>query len=380
MLRTALLLALLPLAAPAQEAAAPLPRVTVEAVAVEPVEARVSVSGTLVAREEVLVAPQVAGFPVEALLHDVGDRVAAGEVMARLDDRTLRAQLAQAEAELARAEAAGDQARSQIDSARATADEAGRALERSRRLLASGTTTQTVVDQANASDLTARAALQAAEDGAAVAEAQVAQARAARDIAALNLRNAVIRAPVAGVVSERAGRVGALAGADGAPLFRIIEGGAVEVEAEVIETELGAMAEGQEAEMRVAGLGAAAGAVRRVSPTVDPLTRLGTVRIALEADGLRPGLFASGWVVTARRDAPTVPISAVLTDAGGDHVLALEGEDTLARRDVVAGLVSGDRREIVDGLAPGDRVVARAGGFFAAGDRIVPVAAEEAAR
>ena len=356
--------------------ATPLPRVTVAPVAMAEVEARVSVSGTLVAREEVLVTPQVSGFPIEALLHDVGDRVAAGEVVARLDDRTLEAQLMQAEAELARAQAAVSQAGSQIDSARAGADEAASALDRTQRLRDGGTTTQAVLDQAVAAELTARAALQAARDGLAVAEAQVAQARAARDIAALNARNAVLRAPVSGVISERAGRVGALAGGS-EPIYRIIQDGTVEVEAEVIETELGAVEVGQPAIMRIAGVGQAEGTVRRVSPTVDPVTRLGTVRVSLEADGLRAGLFASGWIVVARRSAPTVPVSSVLTDADGDHVLALDG-DTLVREPVTAGLVDGDLREILDGVAPGDVVVARAGGFFAAGDRIVPISSEEA--
>lgn len=363
----------------AAQQAAPLPRVTVEAVAVETVEARVSISGSLVAREEVLVAAQITGYPIESLPHDVGDHVDKDDVMARINDRTLSAKLLQAEAEAARAEAATRQARSQIDSADATADEAARALERAQRLLASGTTTQAALDQAVAADLTARAAAQAAADGAAVAEAQVQEAHAARDIAALNLDNAVIRAPVSGIVSERAAQVGALAGSSALPMYRIIAGGEVELEAEVIETELGTISVGQPADLRIAGLGAVTGVVRRISPTVDPVTRLGLIRITLSAEDLRPGLFATGWIVTAQRDAPTVPLSAVLTDATGDFLLVAEG-GTLRRRDVVAGLVSGDRREIVQGVETGDLVVTRAGGFFAAGDKVTPITGAEPAQ
>ncbi|MGB3407482.1 MAG: efflux RND transporter periplasmic adaptor subunit [Jannaschia sp.] len=355
----------------------PLPRVTVEEVVVQPVEARVSISGTLVPREEVLVSSQTNGFPIEALLHDVGDWVDRGEVMARVDDRTLKAQLLQAEAEAARAESALRQASSQIDSAEATAAESDRALDRARRLLSSGTTTQALLDQAIAADLTAQATVEAARDGSAVAQAQVQQAEAARDIAALNLENAVIRAPVSGVVSERAGQVGALAGTTGEPLFRIIAGGDVEVEAEVIETELGSVEVGQPARVTVAGLGDVAGEVRRISPTVDAATRLGKVRITLASDDLRPGLFSSGWIVTTTRNAATVPVSAVLSDAAGDHVLVVV-DDVLERRDVVAGLVAGNRREIVTGLSDGDLVVSRAAAFFAAGDRVAPMLAQEA--
>lgn len=367
----ALLLAALPLAA---QDSLPPPSVTVAEVALAEVIDRVPVAGTLVSRDEVLVTPLVSGYPIEALLHDIGDSVEAGEVLARLDDRTLAAQLAQADAELARARAAVGQAQSQIDSAAANADQTASARTRTQTLRDSGTTTQAVLDQAVASDLTSQAALRTAQDGLAVSEAQVQQAEAARDIAELNLSHAIIRAPVAGIISERAGRIGAMASGSGDPLYRIIADGTVELEAEVIETDLGRIERGDAATIAIAGLATVPGTVRLIPPTVNPLNRLGTVRVTLEAEGLRPGLFASGWIVVTRRDAPTVPTAAVLSDAAGDYVLIVE-EGTLSRRDVIAGLIWDGRREIVEGVEPGQVVVARAGGFFAAGDNVTPVEA-----
>lgn len=289
--------------------------------------------------------------------------------MARVDDRTLAAQAAQAEAELMRAEAAVAQASSQIDSARATAEQAATGRGRTQRLRDAGTVTQAQLDVDVAADLTAAAALQTAQDGLAVAQAQVTQAEAARDIARMNLSNAVIRAPVAGVVSARFGQIGALAGGGGEPLFRIIRDGEVELEAQVIETALAGISVGDGVEVTVAGIGATTGTVRRVDPTVNAVNRLGTVRIGLDADGLRPGSFAGGWVVTQRDKAAGVPTSAVLTDTDGDFVLRVV-DGVLERAPVDAGLLWQDRRAIMQGLSDGDEVVARAGAFFAPGDRV----------
>ena len=370
MMRLALLLVSLALPVQAQQGAI-LPVATVAPVIRAEIVEQIPVAGSLVPRNEVLVVPQVNGYPIEALLVDIGDKVAAGDVMARLDSRTLQAQVMQAEAELVRANAAVDQARSQIDSAAATADQTSTARTRSQTLLDNGTTTQALLDQAVAADLTAQAALRTARDGLRVAQAQVQQAQAARDIAMLNLGNATIRASVAGIVSARSGQVGAIAGSTGEPLFRLIEDGVIEVEAEVIETALGQVSAGDTAQMSVAGIGIVPGSVRRISPTVNAANRLGTIRISVDAEGLRTGLFASGWIVTTQRESSTVPTTAVLTDAEGDYVLKLDG-DTLLRTPVTAGLIWNGRREVLDGLADGDIVVARAGAFFANGDRITP--------
>jgi HlyD family secretion protein len=372
MRQTILSLVLLIVASPLWGQDVPPPTVTVETARIAEVRDRIAVSGSLVPREDVEVTPRIAGYPIETLTHDIGDRVNAGDVMATLGDRTLAARLAQAEAELSRARAAVGQAQSQIDSAAASADQATTVLERTRRLQQAGTSTQVVLDSAIAADLTAQAALRTARDGLIVAQAQVQQAEAARDIAALDLSDAVIRAPVAGIVSDRAARVGALSGAGGDPMFRIIKGGTVELEAEVIETALGLISDGDAAELTVAGVGDVRGTVRRVAPTVSRVNRLGIVKVALEGADLRTGLFASGWITVARRDAVTVPSTAVLSDGAGDFVLEVEG-DILRRRDIVAGLLWNGRREVSSGLDEGAVVVARAGGFFAGGDRITPV-------
>jgi HlyD family secretion protein len=356
--------------APAKPA---VPTVTVVQAAQAEMVGRVPVSGTLVPRQEVLVYPQVNGFTIDTLAVDVGDLVAKGDVLAQLNSRTLDAQRAQAAAELARAQAAISQARSQIDSTEASATQAGQTLRRTQTLRDNGTVTQAQLDEAIAASQTADAAAASARDGLAVAEAQAQQARAQLDIAELNLDHATLRSPVDGVISSRNGQIGAIAASGGEPIFRIIQDGEVEVEAEVIETALGDIVAGDRAELDIAGIGRAAGEVRRVSPTVDATTRLGTIRVTVdEAAGLRSGLFASGWIITDERTSLAVPSSAVLTDMEGTYVLAVE-DDRLRKMEVRTGLIWDGRREILEGLSEGDMVVAKAGAFYGDGDAVRPV-------
>ncbi|SNT75198.1 efflux RND transporter periplasmic adaptor subunit [Paracoccus seriniphilus] len=332
--------------------------------------ARVPVSGSLVARQEVQVFPKVTGFEITEILAETGDRVEQGQVLARLSNDTLSAQLAQAEAEYQRALAGVGQARSNIDSAEASLTQAVTALERARRLRQSGNTSQAALDQAVATEANARASAASASDGLAVAQAALAEANAARRIARLNLEYADIKAPVAGLVVARNAELGALSGGSAAPLFTLIADGEIELEAEVIETALPKLSQGDPVDVEIAGLGNVEGAVRLVPASVDPVTRLGLMRISLKDKAeLRSGLFASGWVTTDRREAITVPATAVLADATGERVQVV-ADGRIETRPVRAGLLWQGRREILEGLAEGEQVVARSGAFFRDGDQV----------
>jgi len=358
------------------------PTVTVVEATQAEVIGQVRITGTLVARDEILVHPQVTGYTIDKLYFDIGDTVTEGEVLAELNDLTLAAQLAQAKAEFASVEAQIGQAGSQINAARAALTQAEAELARAQQLRQSGTGTQASLDTATASAATARANLASAVDGLAVAQAQKLQAKAGLDIARLNLDHATIKAPHSGLISARDTQVGAIAASGGEPIFRLIANGIIEVEAEVVETSLSGISSGDLVVLIIAGVGEVSGRVRLISPTVDPLTRLGTVKVSInDAQHLRVGLFASGWVITERRQALTIPSSAVLTGADSAYVLVVN-DGVVSRRDIVAGLLWQNLREVVTGLEPGDVVMARAGAFFAEGDLVNPVvsAAAEAGK
>lgn len=335
--------------------------------------ARVLVTGTLVARTDILVAPEVEGLRVVALEADIGDRVEAGQILARLERETMEVQLAQRDAAIARARAAIAQSKSAIAQAEARWQEARNALDRGQSLKNSGFLSDSTLDQRQAAARTAEAALVSARDGLTLAEAELVQSEAQRRDVVWRLGKTEIRAPAAGIVSQRNARVGGVAVGVGEPMFRIIGGGEIELEAEVPEIDIARLAEGQTATIEAAGAGDVSGRVRLVSPEVDRATRLGRVRIALGHDPrLRIGSFARGSVVVARSQGWALPTTAVQFGASGTAVQVLVG-DRIELRPVGIGLVAGAWIEIRDGVDGNDNVVARAGTFLRQGDRIKPV-------
>ncbi len=348
----------------------PPPAVSVVKVAQAQFTETVAVSGSLVPREEILVAPEVEGFRVLDLKVDVGDRVKKGEVLAQLVQELLDAQLAQNDASLARADAAISQAKSQIVEATAKLKEAEAAFERAKPLLKSGYLADSTYDQRESAAKTTQAQLVAAQDGLKLAEAEKAQVAAQRRELTWRRDNTNVTAPADGIVSRRTARIGGMASAAAEPMFRIIARGEVELDAEVIETELAKVAPGQKARITVAGVGEVEGTVRLVSPEVDKATRLGRVRIFLGDDPrLRIGGFARGTIDTARSQGLAVPSSAVVFDADGAYVQVVK-EGRVARRGIETGLLSGALVEVRKGLAEGDMVVARAGTFLRDGDAV----------
>jgi RND family efflux transporter MFP subunit len=167
-----------------------------------------------------------------------------------------------------------------------------------------------------------------------------------------------------------------MASAVGEPMFRIIENGEIELDAEIVETELKNVKVDQKAVVTVPQTGDFDGKVRLVSPEVDKTTRLGRVKIFLGANPtLRIGSFARGRIETARSRGLAVPSSAVTFDQGSVYVQVVKN-DKIERHEVSVGLVAGDLVEVKDGLKEGDLVVTRAGTFLRDGDAVRPILPE----
>ena len=355
-----------------QEETAPSAAPSVSVVKVTPAEfaETVAVSGSLVPRDEILVAPEVEGFRVLDLKVDEGDRVKKGDVLATLVQESLDAQLAQNDAGLARAEAAISRARSQIVEMTARLEEAKSSFERAKPLTKSGYLSESTYDQREAAAKTTEAQLVAARDGLKLAEAEKAQVEAQRRELAWRRANTQVTAPADGLVSRRTARIGGMASVAAQPMFHIIARGEVELDAEVIETELGKIAVGQKARIAAAGNGQVDGSVRLISPEVDKTTRLGRVRVFLGDDPrLRIGSFARGTIDTARGKGLAVPSSAVVFDGEGAFVQVVT-QGRVSRRAIETGLIAGGLVEVRKGLKEGDIVVAKAGTFLRDGDTV----------
>jgi HlyD family secretion protein len=354
--------------------------VTVVRVAPAEFTETVLATGSLVAREEILVGPEVEGLRITEVPADEGQRVKKGDVLARLVADTLDAQVAQNDAALARTAAAIAQARSAIVQAEARLAESRNAYERAKPLRQGGHMTEAVFDQREQAARTAEAQLAAAQDGLRVAEAEQAQVEAQRRELTWRRGRVEVKAPADGIVSRRMARVGGYAAGAAEPMFRIVAKGEVELDAEVVETRLGAVGVGQRARVEVAGLGEVTGTVRLVSPEVEKSTRLGRVRIFLgDNPGLRVGAFARASIETASSSGLAVPASAVLYGPHGPTVQVVRG-NRIETRAIKAGLAANALVEVRDGLTDGDLVVARAGTFLRDGDTVRPVPAEAGAK
>jgi len=373
----------LPSPLPAEEGAAKtpaaqtLPAITVAVATVRTLIDRVIASGLVAPVESVQVAPLIEGQPIETLEADVGDRVAAGQVLARLSKTTLDLQRSQFAASIAAARATIAQAEAQLLEARTAADEAQRVSDRTQALQKQGTASRAAADQANANAISATARVTVATQSLEAARAQMALAEAQLANVELQLSRTEVRAPVAGEITARNAVLGGVASAAGLPMFQLIRDGALELRAEIAEIDLIRLSPGLAATMRGVGTTVPlSGTVRLVEPTIDTQTRLGRARVHIDdATLVRSGMFLEAEILVAQHAALAVPVTAVGASAAGATVMKVV-DGTVVRVPVRTGIRDGGWIEIIEGLAEGDSVVARAGSFVRDGDRINPVPAE----
>ncbi|KQV29970.1 hemolysin secretion protein D [Rhizobium sp. Root73] len=378
---TALLLTLLSGTAFAQEAAKPeatqtLPSIVVTEVASRPIVDRVVATGAVKAVDETYVSPLVDGLSIRTLNADVGDRVEAESTLATLNQDMLVLQKSQYAASLAKAEAALAQYQAQLAEAQANADEAVRVSERSKKLAEAGSMSTAQRDQEKAAATAALARVRSADQLVSVAKADIKVVEAQISDVDLRLVRTDVKTPVTGVVSARTAKVGAIANGAGEPLFTIIRDGAVEMKAEIIETDLPKLEIGQKAKVTLAdGKTQIDGRIRLISPVIDTQTRLGSVYISLlEPEKARVGMYARAQIIVTEKQALVLPLSAVTNTKVGMVARKVEG-DVAHVAQVETGIQDNGYIEIRSGLKQGDRVITKAGAFVRDGDRIKPVLA-----
>ncbi len=379
---TSLLLAFLSSTAFAQEATPPkteqaLPSIVVTQVETKPIIDRVMATGAVKAVEETYVSPLVDGLSIRTLNADVGDRVEAESTLATLNPDMLVLQKSQYAASLAKANAALAQYQAQLAEAHANADEAVRVSDRSKKLAEAGSMSTAQRDQEKAAATAALARVKSAEQLVSVAYADINVVEAQISDVDLRLARTDVKTPVPGVVSARTAKVGAIANGTGEPLFTIIRDGAVEMKADIIETDLPKLEIGQKAKITLAdGKTLIDGKIRLISPVIDTQTRLGNVYISLlEPEKARVGMYARAQIIVTEKQALVLPLSAVTKTKDGMVARKVEG-DVAHVAQVETGIQDNGYIEIRTGLKQGDRVITKAGAFVRDGDRIKPVLAD----
>lgn len=333
----------MPTGAQAQDAAS----VHVDQVRTVPAGRIAPTLGSFVATQEGVVASRVAA-PVEAYLVEVGDRVARGDTLVMLDDERIAAERDQASAALAEARAALNTSREELQLAR-------QQLERQQNLEGSS-----AYSKARVQDLRQEVAISRAE--VASAEAALQSARADRDLAEIDLKHTEVRAPYAGVVTERMTEAGAYVNS-GDALVQLVADRSLEVEVAVPASRLGALDPGDTVELELSQGGTAKARVRALLPRENPMTRTRTVRLVPRFDPAQRRV-AAGESVTVRvpldesRTVLSVHKDAVLR-RGGQTTVYVYADGTARVTPVKLGDEVGGRFEVLDGLSEGQLVVVR---------------------
>ncbi|WP_292428330.1 efflux RND transporter periplasmic adaptor subunit [Mesorhizobium sp.] len=333
-------------AAPAQAATL---TVSVEMVRSDQITASVSAAGTVAAWQEATIGAEESGLRLTDVLVKEGDHVKAGDVVARLDDSLLKAQLAEQKAAVAQAQA--------------TLDSALSAAARADKLLASNAVSaETAEDKATAVK---------------TGKAGVEQAEAAAERLQAQLDRTTIRAPFDGIVSGKPAVAGSIVQA-GTELMKIVRDGRLEVGVLVPEKDLAAISVGQAATIVDAAGRTFSGSVSSIAETVNSTTRLATVYVGIgEGSGLKPGMFARVSIETAASRQLTVAETALVWHDGKPAVFTVDDGGKVGARPVVTGSRQNGRVAIASGLSEGDHVVVAGAGFLSDGN-LVRVAANDA--
>lgn len=321
--------------------------ITVARVVLRPMTGTSTASGLLVPREEAAVSSELSGYRVADVLVEEGATVKVGDSLVRLDPDLLQAQITKAKASLTQARAQALQPRKEAARV-ATLDHTG-ALSAEQ------------IEQRRSQATVANATV-------AVTEAQLNELQ-------VQARHMVIRAPVSGIVLERNVRPGDIA-SPSQPMFRIARDGLIELDAEVPEEFLVDISIDEKTTVTLPSGQALAGTVRRISPRVDPRTKLGRVRVSLPLDPqLRAGGYARATFKRTTAAVPAVPETAIQFDAGGPMLVVIDAQQRAHHVAVKTGNRVNGFVAIENGPPVGSRIALGGGAFLLDGDPVNPQAA-----
>ncbi len=328
----------------AVEAAVP---VMVTEAAKSDVEVAIDFTGVLEPETVVNVVHKMGGKAAEVRVKD-GDKVQAGELLVRLDASEISAQVAQAEAACRLAEIQYEAAAKSFNDTEALYQE----------------------------DIISRQQFEQTETQYKIAEAQVAQAEAALQLARTQLDDTLITAPLGGTVSGVTINPGELV-SPGVPVAVINQTDTMAVSVQLTEKDVGRIADGQKVGVLVSAVSPEflEGEVVKISPVADPRTKTYELKVALpNEDGrLKAGMTASiRAVVDVEKDTVVIPVEAILTQQDQSVVYVVE-EGLAFRRPIVVGLDDGVLAGITEGLDPGEQVVTKGQHYLQEGGRVTIV-------
>lgn len=300
-------------------------------------------NGNIAAWQEVVIGSELSGQRITKVNVNIGDAVKRGQVLAEINNESIRADLATAKANYAEA--------------KAVLADASINNQRIQQLKNTGAISQQEATKYLTSQSTAQAKLDAAK-------AQI-------DSNQIRLSQTQVIAPDNGVISARAATVGSLA-QTGQEMFRMIRDDRLEWRAEVTATDLYKLKQGNTVQITSPDPNRpkVTGTVRMIAPVIDPQTRYGLVYVDIpNTDAVRMGMFVKGEFDLGEKSAITVPQTAVLLRDGFSYVFIIGKDHRVTQQKVTLGRRLNDRVEILD-VAENVKLVATGTGFLADGDLV----------
>jgi RND family efflux transporter MFP subunit len=319
-------------------------------------------SGYIVARRRATVSSKVTGKVVKVMLEE-GQRVEAGQIIAILDDSNWRASLAQSRAQLQQAEA-------NVDSAQTAFDDAKPIFERSEKQKAAAVISAQSFDESHAQ-------FNVAHNNLLVAQRGLEAARAGVEVAQRNLDDTVIRAPFAGIVTEKSAQPGEMVspvsaggGFTRTGIGTIVDMESLEVEVDVSENFINRVRPQQPVTIKLNAYPDwdIPGSVIAMIPTADRAKATVKVRIAIKQKDPRiiPEMGARVAFLSNTEPSPaggdknpvpgvTIPADAIVTDGTASIVYLVHGS-TVERRAVRIGGKTNSGQIVTAGLEPGNTV------------------------
>ena len=337
------------------------------------VQREVDLSGTLLSPDQAKISSEVAGIIREVRMQ-LGTEVKAGDVLVRLEPRELQFALDKAESALRQVEAQlgidrsrdklppEDEQIASVRQAAANRDDARASYERAQNLNGRGLLTRADRDTAETRLKVTEANYQAALDTVHSLKASLQDRRASYELAQKKLADAVIKAPVAGSISERLVQPGEFI-RENTPVATIVQMSPLKLKTAIQEKHASLIRPGQAVEFDVEAFldRKFKGKIAYVSPAVDQATRTFAVEALVDnADRqLKPGFFAKGVVLTSvDEQVLAVPEDAVSTLAGVSTVYVIEN-GRARQQQIALGARQNKLVEVTSGLT-GDEILATA--------------------
>ena len=343
---------------PAPKSAAPAsqPSLTTAAAELTELASPVEAGGVVRARGTAVVASRLMA-PITDVRVRAGDRVRRGDVLVRLDARDLGAQDARAQAAASSAAASLRAADADLRAGESAVQLARLTHDRIVVLEARRSATAAELDQAAAALSSAEARHAAARARLAAATAERDAAKAAALAATVTAAYATITAPFDGIVAERHAEPGSMA-VPGLPLLTLEDPAAYRLEVRLDEARAGVVARGGDAVVRLDDRDTPiTGRVAEIA-RLDSASHSFLVKIDLPAGaGVRSGQFGRASFSGPRRQAITIPSSALVRRGQLTFVFVADSGQRVRLQPVSVGFVAGDRTEVLAGLRKGDLVV-----------------------